>query len=145
MGGYFLKVPTIYPLGMSWANCFRTHNELTMYPLGILPFAPSGYRWGQKGTCVTIRTLARYESKSIRKTHPKRNFVLFRNGRGLTSSWSAEQTPQGAKRTDHVLLFDWNQGCYLRTHWRHMVGRVRLVLQRILSRFLFFDLTLFHG
>ena len=41
MGGYFLKVPTIYPLGMSWANCFRTHNELTMYPLDILPFAPS--------------------------------------------------------------------------------------------------------
>jgi len=41
MGGYFLKVPTIYLLGMSWANCFRTHNELTMYPLGILPFAPS--------------------------------------------------------------------------------------------------------
>ena len=41
MGGYFLKVPTIYPLGMSQANCFRTHNELTMYPLGILPFAPS--------------------------------------------------------------------------------------------------------
>ena len=41
MGGYFLKVPTIYPLGMSQENCFRTHNELTMYPLGILPFAPS--------------------------------------------------------------------------------------------------------
>ena len=37
-----MKVPTIYPLGMSRANCFRTHNELTMYPLGILPFAPSG-------------------------------------------------------------------------------------------------------
>ena len=37
-----MNVPTIYPLGMSWANCFRTHNELTMYPLGILPFAPSG-------------------------------------------------------------------------------------------------------
>jgi len=36
-----LKVPTMYPLGMSWANCFRTHNSLTMYPLGILPFAPS--------------------------------------------------------------------------------------------------------
>ena len=43
MGGYFLNVPTIYPLGMSWVNCFRTHNELTMYPLGILPFAPSVY------------------------------------------------------------------------------------------------------
>ena len=34
-------MPTIYPLGISRANCFRTHNELTMYPLGILPFAPS--------------------------------------------------------------------------------------------------------
>jgi len=43
MGGYFLKVPTIYLLSMSWANCFRTRNELTMYPLGILPFAPSVY------------------------------------------------------------------------------------------------------
>jgi len=41
MGGYFLKVPTIYLLGMSRVNCFRTHNEFTMYPLGILPFAPS--------------------------------------------------------------------------------------------------------
>ena len=34
----------MYPLGMSQVNCFRTHNELTMYPLGILPFTPSGRR-----------------------------------------------------------------------------------------------------
>ena len=44
---------------------------------------------GQKGTCVTIRTSARYKSETVRKTHPKRNFVLFRNRRGLISSWSA--------------------------------------------------------
>ena len=46
-------------------------------------------RMGRKGTCVTIRALARHESERIRKTHPKRNFVLFRNGRSLISSWSA--------------------------------------------------------
>jgi len=39
--GYFLKVFTTYLLGMSQANCFKTHNKLTMYPLGKLPFAPS--------------------------------------------------------------------------------------------------------
>ena len=44
---------------------------------------------GWKGTCVAIRALARHKSESIRKTHPKRNFVLFRNRRDLISSWSA--------------------------------------------------------
>jgi len=37
-----LKVFTTYLLGMNWVNCFKTHNKLTMYPLGKLPFAPSG-------------------------------------------------------------------------------------------------------
>ena len=36
-----MKVFTTYLLGMSWVNCFKTHNKLTMYPLGKLPFAPS--------------------------------------------------------------------------------------------------------
>ena len=40
-GRYFLKELTMDPLGMEWANCFRTHNELTMGPLSILVFAPS--------------------------------------------------------------------------------------------------------
>ena len=30
-----------YLLGNDWENCFKTHNELTMYPLGKCPFAPS--------------------------------------------------------------------------------------------------------
>ena len=30
----FSKVFTLYPVNIKWANCFRTHNELTMYPLG---------------------------------------------------------------------------------------------------------------
>ena len=46
-------------------------------------------RMGWKGTCVAIRALGRHKSKSIRKTHPKRNFVLFRNRGDLISSWSA--------------------------------------------------------
>ena len=41
IGGYFLKAFTTYLLGMSQANCFKTHKKLTMYPLGKLPFAPS--------------------------------------------------------------------------------------------------------
>ena len=41
MVGTFKKSPAKYPLGVGWANCFRTHNELTMDPLGILVFAPS--------------------------------------------------------------------------------------------------------
>ena len=28
-------------MGICWANCFKTHNKLTMYPLGKCPFAPS--------------------------------------------------------------------------------------------------------
>ena len=40
-GGYFLEEPTICPVGICWANCFKTHNELTLYPLGKHPFAPS--------------------------------------------------------------------------------------------------------
>ena len=40
-GGYFLKELTTYLLGNDWANCFKTHNELTMYPLGKCPLAPS--------------------------------------------------------------------------------------------------------
>jgi hypothetical protein len=41
-GGYFSKEPTTYLLGNDWANCFRTHKELTMYLLGNLLLAPSG-------------------------------------------------------------------------------------------------------
>jgi len=41
IGGYFLKVFTTYLLGMSQANCFKTHNKPTTYPPGKLPFAPS--------------------------------------------------------------------------------------------------------
>ena len=29
------------PVGIGWANGFRTHHELTMYPLGKCPLAPS--------------------------------------------------------------------------------------------------------
>ena len=47
--GYFLKELTTYPLGNDWANCFKTHNELTMYPLGKWPLAPSMKRWGVVG------------------------------------------------------------------------------------------------
>jgi len=69
MGGYFLKVPTIYLLGMSQANCFRTHNELTMYPLGILPFAPSDI--GGVGGGVAVRMVS------------QTNLML-----GLTRAWA---------------------------------------------------------
>jgi len=40
-GGYFLKEPSICPVGICQVNCFKTHNELTLYPLGKCPFAPS--------------------------------------------------------------------------------------------------------
>ena len=41
-GGYFWKIPTPYPLGKSWVNCFRTLHALSMDPLGNWPLAPSG-------------------------------------------------------------------------------------------------------
>ena len=44
MGGYFSKILGMCPVGIGWANCFRTHHELTMYPLGKCPLAPSGSR-----------------------------------------------------------------------------------------------------
>ena len=47
-------------------------------------------RMGWKGTCVAESVLARHKSEVIRKTYPKRNFVLFRNRRSLMSSRSAE-------------------------------------------------------
>ena len=37
----FSKVFTLYPVNIGWANCFRTHNEPTLYPLGKWPLAPS--------------------------------------------------------------------------------------------------------
>ena len=33
-GWSFLKELTTYPLDNDWVNCFKTHNKLTMYPLG---------------------------------------------------------------------------------------------------------------
>jgi hypothetical protein len=41
--GIFQKVPKKYLVGNNWANSFKTHNELTMYPLGKYPLAPSVY------------------------------------------------------------------------------------------------------
>ena len=40
-GEYFLKVLTMDLLGIGQANCFRTHNELTMGLLGKCPLTPS--------------------------------------------------------------------------------------------------------
>jgi hypothetical protein len=42
--GIFQKVPKKYLVGNNWANGFKTHNELTMYPLGKYSLAPSDYR-----------------------------------------------------------------------------------------------------
>ena len=39
--GHFSKILGMCPVGIGWANCFRTHHELTMYPLGKCPLAPS--------------------------------------------------------------------------------------------------------
>jgi hypothetical protein len=39
--GISQKVPKKYLVGNDWANGFKTHNELTMYPLGKYPLAPS--------------------------------------------------------------------------------------------------------
>ena len=38
-------------VGKGWANCFRTHNELTMGLLGKYPLAPQceSYEWS---TCL---------------------------------------------------------------------------------------------
>jgi hypothetical protein len=41
LGGYFYKVLSMYLGGIGWVNCFRTHNELNMCPLGKYPLAPS--------------------------------------------------------------------------------------------------------
>jgi len=32
-------------VGICWANCFKTHNKLTLYPLGKRPSAPSDCSW----------------------------------------------------------------------------------------------------
>jgi len=40
-GEFFVKEPSMDPPGKVGANCFRTHNELTMGLLGKLPLAPS--------------------------------------------------------------------------------------------------------
>ena len=41
MQGNFLKVFNTYLVGINQANGFKTYNELTMYPLGNYPLAPS--------------------------------------------------------------------------------------------------------
>ena len=45
MQGDFLKVFNTYLVGINQANGFKTHNELTMYPLGNYPLAPSVYHY----------------------------------------------------------------------------------------------------
>ena len=47
MQGNFLKVFNTYLVGINQVNGFKTHNELTMYPLGNYPLAPSD----KKGSC----------------------------------------------------------------------------------------------
>jgi hypothetical protein len=44
--GIFQKVSKKYLVGNNWANGFKTHNELTMYPLGKYPLAPSDTKVG---------------------------------------------------------------------------------------------------
>ena len=53
-----------------------------------VPTVAIGMEW--KGTCIIIGVLVRHKGEVIRKTHLKKNFVLFRNGGDLMSSWSAE-------------------------------------------------------
>ena len=53
--GTFEKILGMYPVGIGWANCFRTHHELTMYPLGKCPLAPSVTRYSEE----TIELIAR--------------------------------------------------------------------------------------
>ena len=57
---------------------------------------------------------------------------------------SITKTLQEAKRIDLIFLLYRNQGRNFGTHRRRMVGRVGLVLQRILGRLLFLDLALFR-
>ena len=38
---FFQKIPPMGLMGNGWANCFRTHNELTMGLPGKYPLAPS--------------------------------------------------------------------------------------------------------
>ena len=45
MQGNFLKVFNTYLVGINQVNGFKTHNELTMYPLGNYPLAPSDPGW----------------------------------------------------------------------------------------------------
>ena len=97
---------------------------------------------GQKGDLHYDRCIGETQERGYQEDPPEEELHSLQEQGDLMSSWSAEQTLQEAKRTDLVLFLDWNQSRYLRTYKRHMVGQVRLVLQRILSRFLFFDLTL---
>jgi len=41
-------------VGICQANCFKTHNKLTLYPLGKCPFAPSVWLWAAKSVHIFL-------------------------------------------------------------------------------------------
>ena len=45
-------------MGICRANCYKTHNELTLYPLGKCPFAPSATSYLSKKETATKSTWA---------------------------------------------------------------------------------------
>ena len=54
LGEYFLKVLTMCLVGVGWAFCFRTHNELIMCLLGKCTLAPSVYHHHRSAMCMFV-------------------------------------------------------------------------------------------
>jgi hypothetical protein len=71
--GIFQKVPKKYLVGNDWANGFKTHNELTMYPLGKYPLAPSDT---EPGVILVGRVLMPFEPTEV--LTPPRTLIAWK-------------------------------------------------------------------
>jgi len=87
-GGSFTKYPLGIWVGICQANCFKTHNKLTLYPLGKCPFAPSecpkcGLAWYKEKDLL--------ESNGKRKI-PQKVFTTLPAGPQLQARWKHPKT-----------------------------------------------------
>ena len=84
--GYFLKVFTMCLVGFEWEICFRNHHELTMYPLGKCPLAPSVTLSAMSRPDRTARFWSSVQQK-LATSQMGRVVVRFGRRRSVPRSW----------------------------------------------------------
>ena len=73
-------------VGNGWANCFRTHNELTMGLSGKYPLAPSGFKSPRPNPYARSPQRANHHDQYIPYTGGKGVFTQQAHGEFIVSS-----------------------------------------------------------